>query len=538
MSRGLPICLCAILSAGIAFAQARPGSPAFTAAHVHSSPRRADNELGGGILRGERYEIRNATMLDLVLLAYGLDEDKLIGRPLWLTASLTSKVAGGPDWLNFDRFDVVARAPRGTSREDLRLMLQSLLVERFQLAVHRDKRLAQGYVLKAGAKPLLKKSLGDSSTGCQYQGIPQSSAPGAEYDRSMNCHNTTMADLAAQLPGIASDYIANTLTDMTGLEGAWDFVLRWTPRGQPGAADASTISLFDALDKQLGLKVEMQKLSMDVMVVDRVNEKPADNPPGTAEKIPSPPSKFEVTDVRPAPPDSRNRGFGIQPGGRFEAHGATLGMLVRFAWDVTPDMLAGIPKWFETAQFDIVAKAPADAFPAGSIDYAALRPLLRTLLGDRFKLVTHNEDQPVSVYAMSIARRSSNLHKADLANNPNCKSTPPPPGTPVDSPLTAGWTCQNTSMALLADKLQAMAPAYVNHMIVDSTGLAGTWDFTLRWSPIGVLQQMNNKAGADPSGALSVFDALDRQLGIKLELKKQTMPVLVIDSVEQTPTDN
>ena len=198
----------------------------------------------------------------------------------------------------------------------------------------------------------------------------------------------------------------------------------------------------------------------------------------------------------------------------------------------------GTPKWFDSTRFDIVAKVPADALSAGSIDYSVLRPMLRTLLADRFKLVTHNEDRPVSVYAMTVARHSVNLHKADLANNPDCKSTPPPPGTPVDSPLAAGWTCQNTSMTLLADKLQAMAPAYVNHMIVDSTGLAGTWDFTLRWTPMGLLQQLNSKAGADPSGALSLFDALDRQLGIKLELQKQTMPVLVVDSVEQTPTDN
>ena len=538
MRRSLPIYVCVILTVDIAFGQTNLKSPVFTAADVHVSPRRADNALGGGILRGERYEIRNATMLDLVLLAYGLDENKLIGRPLWLTDSLTAKVAGGPDWLNFDRFDVVARAPRGTSPEDLRVMLQSLLADRFKLAVHRDKRSVEGYVLKAGPKPLLKKSSGDSAKGCRYQGVPQSSEPGAAYDTSIICQNYTMAEFAAQLPGMASDYLANSLTDMTGLEGTWDFVLRWTPRGQPGAADSSTISLFDALDKQLGLKVETQKISMDVVVADRVNRMPSDNPPGTTLRLPPVPSEFEVTDVRPAAPDPKRWGFGLQPGGRFEAHSTTLGNLVLFAWDITPDMLAGTPKWFDTARFDIVAKVPADALSAGSIDYSVLRPMLRTLLADRFKLVTHNEDRPVSVYAMTVARHSANLHKADLANNPDCKSTPPPPGTPVDSPLAAGWTCQNTSMTLLADKLQAMAPAYVNHMIVDSTGLAGTWDFTLRWTPMGLLQQLNSKAGADPSGALSLFDALDRQLGIKLELQKQTMPVLVVDSVEQTPTDN
>jgi len=490
------------------------------------------------VLLGQRYEIRNATMLDLVLLAYGLDENKLIGQSLWLTDSLRAKVSGGPEWLDFDRFDVVAAAPRDTSAEDLKLMLQALLAERFRLVVHRDKRFVQGYVLKAGPRPLLKKPSEDSATGCEYRGVPRSNEPGAPFDRVINCHKVTMAELAAQLPQTASDYMAGTLADMTGIQGAWDFVLRWTPRGHPGAADSTTISLPEALDKQLGLKLETQKVSTEVMVVDQVNRTPSDNPAGTVQKIPPLPSAFEVADVRPSSPDSQMRGFGLRAGGRFEAHSTTLGELVVFAWDITPDMLAESPKWFGTARFDVVAKAPADAVPGGAVDYAVLRPMLRTMLSDRFKLKTHNEDRSVSVYAMSVTRRSANLQKGDPANGSDCKSVPPAQGTPVDTPLTAGWTCQNTSMALLADKLQAMAPSYVDHMIVDATALAGTWDFTLRWTPRSLLQQLNSKAGADPSGALSIFDALDKQLGIKLELKKQTMPVLVVDSVEQNPTDN
>ena len=119
--------------------------------------------------------------------------------------------------------------------------------------------------------------------------MPQSSEPGAAYDTSIICQNTrwlvcrATAGDGVRLPRQHSDR-------HDGSQGTWDFVLRWTPRGQPGAADSSTISLFDALDEQLGLKVETQKISMDVVVADRVNRIPSDNPPGTTQKFPPVPS--------------------------------------------------------------------------------------------------------------------------------------------------------------------------------------------------------------------------------------------------------
>ena len=95
----------------------------------------------------------------------------------------------------------------------------------------------------------------------------------------------------------------------------------------------------------------------------------------------------------------------------------------------------------------------------------------------------------------------------------------------------------------LAEKLPAMAPAYVNHPAVDASDLDGGWDFALSWTPRanfdggGGNQQPGAAAGAsDPNGDLSLFEGVER-LGLKLELRKHPYPVLVIDHIEP-PTGN
>src|SRR5262245_55668778 len=92
----------------------------FEAADVHRSGHAmaAQSFRSGGFLRGARYALRKVTLLGLLRLAYGFDPDSVLG---------------GPEWLEFDRFDIAAKAPAARSAEDLRLMLQSLLRDRFAL---------------------------------------------------------------------------------------------------------------------------------------------------------------------------------------------------------------------------------------------------------------------------------------------------------------------------------------------------------------------------------------------------------------------
>ena len=105
------------------------------------------------------------------------------------------------------------------------------------------------------------------------------------------------------------------------------------------------------------------------------------------------------------------------------------------------------------------------------------------------------------------------------------------------------------SMAQFAEDLQRIAGGYIRVPVEDQTGLDGSYDFTLTFTPIGLLNGGRGRGGdggaaagggdaLDPSGGLSVFDAVNRQLGLKLEMRKRPMKVLVIDSIQEKPTDN
>ncbi|MDE3195065.1 MAG: TIGR03435 family protein, partial [Acidobacteriota bacterium] len=102
--------------------------------------------------------------------------------------------------------------------------------------------------------------------------------------------------------------------------------------------------------------------------------------------------------------------------------------------------------------------------------------------------------------------------------------------------------CQNITMAQFADKLGSIAGGYVDHPVVDQTGIEGAFDFPLNFSPVRALRPgagaPANGEASDPNGAISLFEAIDKQLGLKLEKRQHPMPVLVIDHVEEKPTDN
>jgi uncharacterized protein (TIGR03435 family) len=108
-------------------------------------------------------------------------------------------------------------------------------------------------------------------------------------------------------------------------------------------------------------------------------------------------------------------------------------------------------------------------------------------------------------------------------------------------------------MAQFGEQLQRMAAGYIRTPIVDATGLEGGWDFTLAFSPAGMAGGRGGRGGragmasdaaapggdaAEPTGAISLFEALEKELGLKLETEKRPLPVLVVDSIERKPVEN
>jgi uncharacterized protein (TIGR03435 family) len=272
--------------------------------------------------------------------------------------------------------------------------------------------------------------------------------------------------------------------------------------------------------------------------------------------LPAVPTEFEVAVIKPSAPGTKES-FRVEPGERIDVRGFGLRKLIKFAWDLqdndvrdNDEMLAGGPRWLESERFDISARpaVPEGGFQRGPVDVEALNAMLRRLLEERFKLVTHTEQRPVSVYALVAAK--PNMKKADPSNRPGCRNVPALPEKGNVSGPIFSLRCMNISMAQFAERLQPLGGIYVSHPVVDETGLTGAWDFVLSWSPPHLLQGCGGcgrdaglaaaaaNTASDPFGSLSVVEALDKQLGLKLRLEKHLMPVVVIDSVLAMPTDN
>jgi uncharacterized protein (TIGR03435 family) len=166
----------------------------------------------------------------------------------------------GPEWLGDDKFDVAAKPPPGASGEQMRRMLQSLLAERFKLMVHRETRSLPGYALVAGKKPpALREKLPGSGTNTN-------SGRG-----SLKGTNISMADLA----GLLSRQLDQPVQDQSGLAGVLDISLEWST--DPAHADDRAFSILTALQEQAGLKLQPQKVPVEVLVVDHTERAPTEN---------------------------------------------------------------------------------------------------------------------------------------------------------------------------------------------------------------------------------------------------------------------
>ena len=248
------------LFCGLTYGQDTAVGPSFEVASVKVS---APGEQFSDKSDNERITLIACPLKPLIARAYGVANDKV----------------AAPGWLDTDGYDIVAKTAPDTNGEHFWLMMRNLLAERFKLAVHREQKTLPVYALVLDKKgPKLKASPADTPVRdtCSMQ------------VRKVTCvsQNSTI-DLLAQnlrrwLPG---DWLDLPVVDQTGLKGGYDFSLTWTmtdrsPSAGGVAAEAvepGGVDLFDAIQEQLGLKVEQRKLPVDRIVVDRIERVPTAN---------------------------------------------------------------------------------------------------------------------------------------------------------------------------------------------------------------------------------------------------------------------
>jgi uncharacterized protein (TIGR03435 family) len=269
-------------------------SAAFEVASVKPN-KSGDQRIMFGIQPGGRFTATNTTVLELIRNAYGIQ--------------FPGQLEGAPDWIRSERFDVLAKAPEGTpdlNRDIVAPMLQALLAGRFQLAIRTETREMATYDLvlsRSDGKP--GAGLVPSSADCAARGrgqgpgargaAPQGPPPGPPARGTVPpcgmfmgpgrvaAGHVTMAQVATML----SPRVSRIVTDKTGLPGAYQFELEFTPDQVPNAPPgglppglelppADGPSLITALQEQLGLKLESTRAPVEVFVIERI-ERPTED---------------------------------------------------------------------------------------------------------------------------------------------------------------------------------------------------------------------------------------------------------------------
>jgi uncharacterized protein (TIGR03435 family) len=233
-----------VLVAGTLLAQ----SPQqFDVAVIHPSQAAANAGSSLNLFDGGRVKITNEPVKLLLRIASGLQN---------------SQIAGGPAWIDSDRYDIEAKTgrPEKIQQGDLKLLMQSLLAERFGLKSHRETRELTVYALVA-AKPKLRIKTEGEVSGMNTSG-------GAAKSKV-----TATATSMELLAGYIGNRLGRIVVDKTGLSESYDFALEWAP---DQAADSALPSLTTALKEQLGLTLEQQKSPVEVMVIDAIS-RPSEN---------------------------------------------------------------------------------------------------------------------------------------------------------------------------------------------------------------------------------------------------------------------
>jgi len=269
---------------------------------------------------------------------------------------------------------------------------------------------------------------------------------------------------------------------------------------------------------------------------------------------------FEVASVKPNN-SGDGRVFVQNQLGRFTATNVTLRLLIRNAYQLQDFQISGAPSWLGSDHFDIVAKMGGNAQDPAVAEQSQgptpLQLMLRSLLVERFRLAVHSETKELPIYALVVARGDGRLGPELRRSETDCAALmaaargrgglppPPQPGERMACGIRIGMGNIAIGGATLAQLANGLS-MFTGRTVVDRTGLTGTFDVNLTWTPeqlpprapgTAIDQPIRvNGVDIDPNGP-SIFTALHEQLGLKLDSQRGPVDILVIDHAER-PTEN
>jgi len=229
--------------------------------------------------------------------------------------------------------------------------------------------------------------------------------------------------------------------------------------------------------------------------------------------------EFEVVSVKPNKSESGSSSSNSNLG-RLTATNNSLKTLILMAYGVPEYRVEG-PAWLTSEHFDVAAKFP-EALPKDPEKYrVGFQAMMQKMLADRFKLQVHREQKTFTVYALVVGKNGIKFKEAaDTASGSQSNSN------------NTHYTGKNVSMSRFAEFLARR----VDMPVVDMTDLKATYDLKLDWVPESKEKKDDTVSFADAGPALP--QALQEQLGLKLEIRKAPIEVVVVDHAERVPTEN
>jgi bla regulator protein BlaR1 len=264
--------------------------------------------------------------------------------------------------------------------------------------------------------------------------------------------------------------------------------------------------------------------------------------PGTMDPAAAKVPDFAVASIKPDKSGTNMVRIMFGPDG-FTANNVPVKLLIRQAFNVNDDQIAGEPAWASSSYFDVDAKVDSADVPAmKNLTLDQRRQMIRSLLEDRFALKTHEETKELPVYVLVIAKGGLKMKEAKPGDTYPSGLKGPDGQHGGAGMMMFDASGQITAQGVLVSNLTRLLSQQTGRTVIDKTGLTGKYDFSLQLPPMKGMMPAppapgsGSAAGGDDSGddaGPSIFTALQEQLGLKLESQKAPLPLIVIDHIEQ-----